>query len=171
MGLGDLPGGDVYSEAAIVWANGSVVFGTSEIIDDDEEDFRWTNAGGMVGLGLLPGGSFDYSYANAASADGSVAVGYSGPGPGQFSAGNNVFSTSLIGARTTINRFKTSANSPAVDSTIFDPQDLLACHNPFGQLRVRDARPIDAARFAGSGMLRQSAKGQIALYHSTWLRR
>ena len=81
MGLGDLPGGDVYSEAAIVWANGSVVFGTSEIIDDDEEAFRWTNAGGMVGLGLLPGGSFDYSYANAASADGSVAVGYSGPGP------------------------------------------------------------------------------------------
>ena len=70
MGLGDLPGGDVYIEAAIVWANGSVVFGTSEIIDDDEEAFRWTNAGGMVGLGLLPGGSFDYSYANAASADG-----------------------------------------------------------------------------------------------------
>ena len=171
MGLGDLPGGDVYSEAAIVWANGSVVFGTSEIIDDDEEAFRWTNAGGIVGLGLLPGGSFDYSYANTASADGSVAVGYSGHGPGQFSAGNNVFSTSLVGARTTINRFKTSANSPAVDSAIFDPQDLPACHNPSGQLRVRDARPIDAARFAGSGMLRQSAKGQIVLYHSTWLRR
>jgi probable HAF family extracellular repeat protein len=40
------------------------------------EAFRWTRDGGMVGLGDLPGGSFESS-ATAVSADGSVIVGYS----------------------------------------------------------------------------------------------
>jgi uncharacterized membrane protein len=38
------------------------------------EAFRWTEAGGMVGLGDLPGGLF-YSVANAVSGGGSVIVG------------------------------------------------------------------------------------------------
>jgi uncharacterized membrane protein len=42
----------------------------------DSEAFRWTEAGGMVGLGDLPGGSFS-SGAIAVSADGSVIVGSS----------------------------------------------------------------------------------------------
>jgi probable HAF family extracellular repeat protein len=44
------------------------------------EAFRWTNLGGMVGLGDLPGGIFSSS-AYAASADGSVVVGLSASGP------------------------------------------------------------------------------------------
>jgi hypothetical protein len=39
------------------------------------EAFRWSQAGGMVGLGDLPGGLF-YSVALAVSSDGSVVVGY-----------------------------------------------------------------------------------------------
>jgi probable HAF family extracellular repeat protein len=39
------------------------------------EAFRWTSAGGLVGLGDLPGGA-SRSEANAVSADGSVIVGY-----------------------------------------------------------------------------------------------
>ncbi|MFM6406406.1 MAG: hypothetical protein ACKPGT_17775, partial [Microcystis sp.] len=43
------------------------------------EAFRWTQAGGMVGLGVLSGGIA--SYANGVSADGSVVVGYSATDP------------------------------------------------------------------------------------------
>ena len=39
-----------------------------------DEAFRWTQATGMVGLGDLPGGSFN-SIAWGVSADGSVVVG------------------------------------------------------------------------------------------------
>jgi len=40
------------------------------------EAFRWTQTGGMIGLGDLPGGGFE-SYAHAVSADGAVIVGRS----------------------------------------------------------------------------------------------
>jgi probable HAF family extracellular repeat protein len=45
------------------------------------EAFRWTSGGGMVGLGDLPGGDFR-SEAMAASANGSVIVGYSASAEG-----------------------------------------------------------------------------------------
>jgi probable HAF family extracellular repeat protein len=47
--------------------------------------FRWTQAGGMVGLGDLPGGVF-FSAANGVSADGAVVV-----GRGSSSNGNEAF--------------------------------------------------------------------------------
>src|SRR5690606_27676125 len=55
--LGDLPGGDVYSMAYGVSADGSTVVGASRVAGG-EEAFRWTSETGMVGLGDLPGGSY-----------------------------------------------------------------------------------------------------------------
>jgi probable HAF family extracellular repeat protein len=81
--LGDLPGGDFESRAFGVSADGSVVVGESPstsvvpgLSTVASEAFRWTNGGGLVGLGDLPGGSFR-SYAIGVSADGSVVVGAS----------------------------------------------------------------------------------------------
>lgn len=79
--LGDLPGGDFESRAFGVSADGSVVVGESPstsvvpgLSTVASEAFRWTNGGGLVGLGDLPGGGFD-SEARGVSADGSVVVG------------------------------------------------------------------------------------------------
>src|SRR5690606_6293045 len=55
LGLGDLPGGSFWSEARGVSADGSTVIGFS-LRENGQEAFRWTEAGGMVGLGVLPGG-------------------------------------------------------------------------------------------------------------------
>lgn len=76
--LGYLPGGDNdYSLAHDVSADGTVIVGLSDSgAAEFAEAFRWTQAGGMVGLGDLPGGDF-YSRAVAVSADGSVIVGES----------------------------------------------------------------------------------------------
>jgi probable HAF family extracellular repeat protein len=79
VGLGDLPGGGFESYANAVSADGSVVVGSGRSsgaanTPEGDEAFRWTQAGGMVGLGDLPGGAFR-SYAYDVSADGSVVVG------------------------------------------------------------------------------------------------
>ena len=74
MGLGDLPGGDFFSQANAVSGDGSVVVGFSRSASNEYEAFRWTEADGIVGLGDLPGGNFS-SIANAVSYDGSVIVG------------------------------------------------------------------------------------------------
>jgi probable HAF family extracellular repeat protein len=58
-----------------VSADGSVIVG-SNVSVNGYEAFRWTQSGGMVGLGDLPGGN-SYSAANAVSADGSIVVGSS----------------------------------------------------------------------------------------------
>jgi len=50
------------------------------------ESFYWTDSGGMIGLGDLPGGSFS-GQAQGVSADGSVVVGQSDSGLG----GNEAF--------------------------------------------------------------------------------
>lgn len=74
--MGDLPGGsnyDFFSEASGVSGDGSVVVGHSEGASGYEA-FRWTQSGGMVGLGDLGAGYF-YSRAEDVSNDGSVVVG------------------------------------------------------------------------------------------------
>jgi len=73
--LGVLGGGDFFSSAWGVNADGSVVVGYS-YSSSGTEAFRWTEAG-MVGLGDLSGGNFG-STAWGVNADGSVVVGYSG---------------------------------------------------------------------------------------------
>lgn len=78
QGLGDLPGGEYESRATAVSADGNVVVGVGESLnglgDRRTEAFRWTAAGGMVGLGILPGDG-DHSWAENVSADGAVVVG------------------------------------------------------------------------------------------------
>jgi probable HAF family extracellular repeat protein len=82
VGLGDLPGGDSYSQGAAVSQNGLVVVGGASSANSlagsafnlDFEASRWTQPGGMVPLGDLPGGGY-HSFATAVSADGSVVVG------------------------------------------------------------------------------------------------
>jgi probable HAF family extracellular repeat protein len=72
QGLGDLGGSS--SRTYGISADGSVVVGES-YSPSGKESFRWTSAGGMTGLGDLPGGDF-YSTARGVSADGSVVVGF-----------------------------------------------------------------------------------------------
>src|SRR5262245_43913540 len=79
-GLGDLPGGIVYSEANGVSANGSVVVGASRSASGTEAYF-WIAGSGLVGLHDLPGGSF-FSRGLAVSGDGLVVVGESASGNG-----------------------------------------------------------------------------------------
>ncbi len=69
--LGDLPGSVFNSQANATSADGSVVVGRS-VSATGSEAYRWTEAGGMVGLGT---GGCAFSSAFATSADGSVIVG------------------------------------------------------------------------------------------------
>ena len=61
--------------AHAVNSDGSVVVGASDS-SNGTEAFRWTQAGGMVGLGDLAGGDFE-SWAHGVNSDGSVVVGMS----------------------------------------------------------------------------------------------
>ena len=60
VGLADLPGGESFSEAFGISADGAVVVGLSRSAASGSlyEAFRWTESEGMVGLGDLPGGAF-----------------------------------------------------------------------------------------------------------------
>jgi probable HAF family extracellular repeat protein len=75
--LGLLPGGDSAS-AQGVSGDGSVIVGLGKSYNtpeyDEFEAFKWTADTGMVGLGDLPGGSFD-SVARDVTADGATIVG------------------------------------------------------------------------------------------------
>jgi len=75
QGLGDLSGGNFYSKAYAVSADGRIVVGETYSALGWEA-FRWEN-GVMIGLGDLPGRAF-VSKAYGISADGSVIVGVSG---------------------------------------------------------------------------------------------
>ncbi len=79
-GLGDLPGGSVYSEAWGVSGDGRVVVGVSNSAFGSEA-FRW-ESGLMIGLSDLSGGSFS-SEARAVTPNGSTIV-----GRGYSTAGN-----------------------------------------------------------------------------------
>jgi probable HAF family extracellular repeat protein len=86
VGLGDLPGGSDESLARGVSGDGNVIvgFGSVEkdgLISSEWEAFRWTAATGMVGLGNL-GELGAWSSAGAASADGSVIVGWAASSQG-----------------------------------------------------------------------------------------
>ena len=81
--LGDLPGGDFFSRARDVSADGSVIVGesrsgfpgaTSANLTEGHEAFRWTKIEGMTGLGFLEDGHVA-SIANAVSRDGTYIVG------------------------------------------------------------------------------------------------
>ena len=77
LGLGDLPGGSVDILAAplgnAISRDGAVVVSRGNS-DNGFETFRWTQAGGLQGLGDIAGGDF-FSQPNATSADGAAVVG------------------------------------------------------------------------------------------------
>lgn len=81
VGLGDLPGGRVEAYGTDISYDGSVIVGdaasASVVQPDAFEAFRWTQATGMVGLGDLPGASYN-SRGIGVSGDGTTVVGYSG---------------------------------------------------------------------------------------------
>ena len=75
-GLGDLPGGEFYSEAHAISAYGNAVVGCSYSSNSHPyEAFLWTEETGMIGLGDLPGADF-YSDAWGVSCDGSYVAGF-----------------------------------------------------------------------------------------------
>jgi probable HAF family extracellular repeat protein len=78
VGLGYLPGASLpLGSARGVAADGTVIVGGSSsaaTFSFRTEAFRWTEAGGMVGLGDLPGGVFD-SVAVDVTSDGTVVIG------------------------------------------------------------------------------------------------
>jgi probable HAF family extracellular repeat protein len=78
-GLGDLPGGPFASEAFASSANYGVVFGYGTNAAGNQEAFRWTPAGGMAGLGFLPGDTTSRAY--ACNMNGDIACGESSSGP------------------------------------------------------------------------------------------
>jgi probable HAF family extracellular repeat protein len=85
QGLGFLPDG-ISSKALGVSADGNTIVGRSVTFDaTGGEAFRWTQTGGMIGLGDLDGGAFE-SVAYAASSNGSVIV-----GSGTTDAGTEAF--------------------------------------------------------------------------------
>ncbi len=78
IGLGDFPGGEVYSFANAINDDGTVIVGSSWG-ENGTEAFRWTQQNGMVGLGMMSSalGLTPYSDAYAVSADGTIIVGLS----------------------------------------------------------------------------------------------
>jgi uncharacterized membrane protein len=83
VGIGHLPvpaGITPFAEAYGANADGSVIVGLSRSmasLNNGWEAFRWTQQGGMVGLGDLPGGAV-LSEGYGATADGSIVVGKAG---------------------------------------------------------------------------------------------
>jgi hypothetical protein len=74
MGLGSLPDFNVFPTG--ISADGSVVVGYNYSLNQyKSEALRWTQKGGLIGLGFLPGGND--SRVNGVSVDGSVIVGSS----------------------------------------------------------------------------------------------
>jgi probable HAF family extracellular repeat protein len=76
--LGGVNGGGIFSQAHGVSADGSVVVGDAIGNYNYGEAFRWTSAGGMVGLGSGFVGGVLSSNARGVSGDGSVVVGGGG---------------------------------------------------------------------------------------------
>lgn len=102
QGIGDLPGGTVFSVATAASADGSVVVGISSGAQGNQA-VRWTAAGGLVGLGDLPGGSFS-STALGVSGDGSVVVGRGSP-----ATGSEAFQWTQGGGMVGLGRFEGAA--------------------------------------------------------------
>jgi len=80
--LGVLEGGN-FSFAKAVSDDGSVIVGVGDTPDGDRA-FRWTQATGMVSLGILPGGDYS-SRASDVSSDGRIIVGFSDSADGFYS--------------------------------------------------------------------------------------
>ena len=75
--IGDLPGGEFFSQATAISADGNVLVGESDS-GAGRQAFTWNATDGMLALGALPGGR--YSTGSAVSSNGAVVVGASARG-------------------------------------------------------------------------------------------
>lgn len=80
--IGDLGGGDDFSLARDISADGTTVVGKGVNINNHGEAFVWDRENGMRRIGDLKGGSFN-SYAEGVSKDGSIVVGRGSSGTGR----------------------------------------------------------------------------------------
>src|SRR5207247_5278902 len=114
--LGDLPGGVFDSRANAVSGDGSVVVGTGHSASGSQT-FRWTS-GGMVGLGVLPGGNF--SEPGGVSGNGSVVVGHSGDAfaPAQVKAFRWTAGSGMVGLGVLPGDTSSSASGVSADGSI-----------------------------------------------------
>jgi len=75
--LGDLPGGNYNSYAKAISADGQVIVGYGSSAYCNDEAYRWSESGGMVGLGFLwTYEGLGASQATDTNGDGSIVVGY-----------------------------------------------------------------------------------------------
>jgi probable HAF family extracellular repeat protein len=121
------------SQAFGVSADGSVIVGQSSGNGEDLA-FRWTETGGMVSLGDLPGGSTS-SFAAGVSADGSVVVGI-GSGPGYQGAWRWTQETGMveIGGLLDIPNRRSSATGISADGLVIVGISRSANADPTGVL-------------------------------------
>ncbi|HET8728340.1 MAG TPA: autotransporter domain-containing protein, partial [Alphaproteobacteria bacterium] len=168
--LGDLAGGTGSSGALGISADGSAVvgYGYTDPIPDWQA-FRWTEAGGMVGLGYLPGGSI--SWANAVSADGSVVVGYSDSTPGRQAfrwteAGGMVGLGDLAGGG-----FESESYGVSADGSVVVGYGTNADNNHEAFRWTQADGMVDLGDLAGGGFYSEargvSADGSVVVGHGT----
>jgi probable HAF family extracellular repeat protein len=161
--------------ASGVSADGSVVVGQSYSASGYEA-IRWTAAGGMVGLGDLPGGG-SYNAATAVSADGSVVVGVSQSALGteafRWTAGGGMVGLG-VGAATGVNAdgsvvvggfgsvghgaFRWTASGGKVGLTVSEYEDVASAVSADGSVivghtlvEVGDYTPPEAFRWTYEG--------------------
>jgi probable HAF family extracellular repeat protein len=128
--LGGLKPGGLYSAAHGVSADGSVVVGDTTNSFNNGEAFRWTSAGGMVGLGGVVG-----SQAYGVSGDGSVVVGSSGFGrvvyggvrteAFRWTTGGGMVSLGILPGADESDAYDVSADGSVIVGRNFFPQGLL----------------------------------------------
>jgi probable HAF family extracellular repeat protein len=112
--LGDLPDGNFQSVGLGISADGSTAtgYGQPGLNALDTQAFRWTSAGGMVGLGYLPFST--RSGGKAASADGAVIVGEAN----EFAAGPQAFRWTAGGGMVSLGESTTRALAVSADGSI-----------------------------------------------------
>ena len=71
--------GGLNSSANGVNANGTAAAGSTDTINSSDRAIRWSNLGGTVSMGLLPGGTFN-TYAQAIDASGTILAGFGDSG-------------------------------------------------------------------------------------------
>lgn len=111
QGLGHLPGGSSYSSAYAVSGDGSTIVGRSSSANGYEA-FRWTAAGGMIGLGIASGSTS--SVGTSVSSDGAVIVGYNSNDGGSV---QQAFRWTASGGMTTLGSYpgpSTSSDARAI---------------------------------------------------------
>jgi probable HAF family extracellular repeat protein len=144
-GVGDLAGGAASSAALDVSANGDVVVGES-VGTAGTQAFRWTAAGGMVGLGFLSATN-PYSTANGVSADGNVVAGSS-----RGSDGIERAYRWSSGTMTALNRFSCADCDPITKGWGISNDGLVVVGSALARSSGSSPIHLDPVRWASGGV-------------------